>query len=518
MCDCIKYKDFFAADEINHIQLLKEELSLNETSRFVTPEQEKEIISLYTDKNNPLNAAQIAKLFNVNRGPIDRILVRNGVTIRDRKKLTPEQEKEIVSLYTDKNNPLSALQIAKLFNVSRGPIDRILVSNGVTIRDKKKLTSEQEKEIVSLYTDTKNPLNIVQIASRFNVSEGTISNILVRNGVTIRDNKKLTPEQEKEIVSIYTDTKNPQNTMQIAKLFNVNYGTIVNILVRNGVTIRDKSTSKMLLGIIPNGMTPTDYEIYKKIKFSTRRDRHYYIRLYRIDKKQCVVCGNPAIPIKNPNGTYQMLCKKHYEQNLYANTNKKRKRKNDAVLYKGGKCNRCGYNKSNAALDFHHVDRTQKDKNWLSLRLKPLEQLKNELDKCELLCKNCHAVVDKEGVSRQSRFAKQKKLACLEYKKTKDCTKCGLAKDRRALSFHHIRPSEKDKKFKTYLAWPEWSGWQPGQELPDRIKKEFDKCVVLCKNCHAEEHWDSATDDVTDEYYKEIPEEECTDDNCKHSH
>ena len=44
MCDCIKYKDFFAADEINHIQFLKEELSLNDTARFGTPEQEKERI------------------------------------------------------------------------------------------------------------------------------------------------------------------------------------------------------------------------------------------------------------------------------------------------------------------------------------------------------------------------------------------------------------------------------------------------------------------------------------------
>ena len=412
MCDCIKYKDFFAADEINHIQLLKEELSLNETARFGTPEQEKEIISLYTDKNNPLNAAQIAKLFNVSRGPIDRILVRNGVTIRDRKKLTPEQEKEIVSLYTDTQ------------------------------------------------------LSAVEIASRFKVSSVSIADILVRNGVTIRD----------------------------------------------------QSTSRMLMGIIPNGMTPTDYEIYKKIKFPTIKDRKDYLYNYRVDKKQCVKCGNPAIPIKNPNGSYQMFCKKHLEQKRYHVKHRSRKNKNDAVLYKGGKCNRCGYNKSNAALDFHHVDRTQKDKNWSSLRLRPLEQLKNELDKCELLCKNCHAVVDKESVSRNHRFLKLRKLACLEYKKTKDCTKCGLAKDRRALSFHHIRPSEKDKKFKIFMGWPEWVGWRPGQELHDRIKKELDKCVVLCKNCHAEEHWDSATDDVTDEYDKEIPEEECTDDSCKHSH
>jgi len=410
MCDCIKYKDFFDSDEINHIQLLKEELSLNETARFGTPEQEKEIVSLYTDAKNPLNAAQIAKLFNVSKVTIGRILVRNGVTIRDRKKLTPEQEKEIVSLYTD------------------------------------------------------TPLSAVEIASRFKVTSVTIADILVRNGVTRRD----------------------------------------------------QSTSRMLMGIIPNGMTPTDYEIYKKIKFPTIKDRKDYLYNYRVDKKQCVKCGNPAQ--QNSNGVYQMLCKKHLEQKRYVANHTYRKRKNDAVLYKGGKCIRCGYNKSNAALDFHHVDRTQKDKNWINLRNKPLEQLKNELDKCELLCKNCHAVVDKESVSKKHRLLKLRKLACLEYKKTNKCTKCGFAKDRRALSFHHIHPSEKDKNFKKFPMWPEWFGWQPGQELPDRIKKELDKCMVLCKNCHAEEHYNPTTDDVTDEYDKEIPEEECTDDNCKHSH
>ena len=52
------------------------------------------------------------------------------------------------------------------------------------------------------------------------------------------------------------------------------------------------------------------------------------------------------------------------------------KNKQQAVDYKGGKCIHCGYNKSNGALDFHHVDRTQKDKNWSNLRRKPLEQLK----------------------------------------------------------------------------------------------------------------------------------------------
>jgi hypothetical protein len=32
-----------------------------------------------------------------------------------------------------------------------------------------------------------------------------------------------------------------------------------------------------------------------------------------------------------------------------------------AVVYKGGKCQCCGYNKYIGALEFHHVDPEQKD-------------------------------------------------------------------------------------------------------------------------------------------------------------
>lgn len=57
---------------------------------------------------------------------------------------------------------------------------------------------------------------------------------------------------------------------------------------------------------------------------------------------------------------------------------------------KGGACVLCGYNKCTAALEFHHVDPTQKEfqisKRWGSSR----ETLQKEIDKCVLLCSNCH--------------------------------------------------------------------------------------------------------------------------------
>lgn len=66
-------------------------------------------------------------------------------------------------------------------------------------------------------------------------------------------------------------------------------------------------------------------------------------------------------------------------------------RKQKAVEYKGGKCEKCGYDKCIAALEFHHPDPTQKE--FIISRKWSFEKIKNELDKCVLLCSNCHKEV-----------------------------------------------------------------------------------------------------------------------------
>ena len=62
---------------------------------------------------------------------------------------------------------------------------------------------------------------------------------------------------------------------------------------------------------------------------------------------------------------------------------------------KGGKCVKCGYNKSVKALEFHHLNPNEKDftisgKSW------SFERLKNEVDKCILVCSNCHIEIHEE--------------------------------------------------------------------------------------------------------------------------
>jgi hypothetical protein len=67
------------------------------------------------------------------------------------------------------------------------------------------------------------------------------------------------------------------------------------------------------------------------------------------------------------------------------------------VEYKGGKCKICGYDKCMRSLDFHHLDSSQKDYGISSSWKKTKEELMKELDKCVLVCRNCHGEIH-EGI------------------------------------------------------------------------------------------------------------------------
>jgi len=65
--------------------------------------------------------------------------------------------------------------------------------------------------------------------------------------------------------------------------------------------------------------------------------------------------------------------------------------KQKCVEYKGGKCEICGYDKCISALEFHHKDPTKKDFTLAKAKLTTFnEKIQEELDKCALLCANCH--------------------------------------------------------------------------------------------------------------------------------
>lgn len=61
------------------------------------------------------------------------------------------------------------------------------------------------------------------------------------------------------------------------------------------------------------------------------------------------------------------------------------------VAYKGGICQHCGYGKCLQAMAFHHRDPKTKSFEISGSHCRSWKQIKKELDKCDLLCHNCHA-------------------------------------------------------------------------------------------------------------------------------
>lgn len=70
--------------------------------------------------------------------------------------------------------------------------------------------------------------------------------------------------------------------------------------------------------------------------------------------------------------------------------NYRQKLKEKAIDYKGGCCEKCGYDKCNWAFEFHHINPKEKDFHLASYTNLSWAKTKNELDKCILVCANCH--------------------------------------------------------------------------------------------------------------------------------
>ena len=77
------------------------------------------------------------------------------------------------------------------------------------------------------------------------------------------------------------------------------------------------------------------------------------------------------------------------------------KMKQKAVNYLGGKCQVCGFDENTACLDFHHLDPTQKEFDISKKCRSTWKNLKPELDKCILVCKNCHTMIHYTHLSKE---------------------------------------------------------------------------------------------------------------------
>jgi hypothetical protein len=209
--------------------------------------------------------------------------------------------------------------------------------------------------------------------------------------------------------------------------------------------------------------------------------------------------------------------------------------KERAIEYKGGCCSRCGYNKNIASLEFHHLNPLEKEITPSKLINRKWEILKKEIDKCVLLCSNCHKeehqriddkiqlqnnfnpfqlnnfsnyiltgkntgktscyrcdiMITEENLASKKHtpvckscnskrimdIAKNGKKRTVEYMGS-CCSICGYNECIRALEFHHLDPSKKSKDYnRKFKLWNF-----------EKQKKELEHCILVCSNCHREIH------------------------------
>ena len=110
---------------------------------------------------------------------------------------------------------------------------------------------------------------------------------------------------------------------------------------------------------------------------------------------------------------------------------------------------------------------------------------KKNIDGLQSYCKKCSCSTrvnyykdnrDSERVTR-NKYRNNHRELFLEYKKTQKCSKC---EENRwyVLDFHHLN-NKKDNVSNLIQGRSSW----------ETILNEIKKCIVLCANCHREEHY-----------------------------
>lgn len=113
-----------------------------------------------------------------------------------------------------------------------------------------------------------------------------------------------------------------------------------------------------------------------------------------METKVCTKCKR-ELPIENfhwrdkAKGTRRSECKDCHNQHMRNSYNEKKKSVQELKI--GLKCAKCGDNRS-YVLDFHHIDPSIKkeDVSQMLINHRSLEDIQKEIEKCIVLCSNCH--------------------------------------------------------------------------------------------------------------------------------
>lgn len=148
-----------------------------------------------------------------------------------------------------------------------------------------------------------------------------------------------------------------------------------------------------------------------------------------------------------------------------------------AIKLLNSKCSKCN-SRNIFHLEFHHINQDTKKYVINQIWIRNWDFIKKEVQKCVLLCRNCHNELHH---GNPTQLFKKSKKQILDIKRIYHCEECGYDKKQTVLDIHHINKN-KEFNFSNYCRS------QTNSKCIKKISKEINECKVLCKNCHKSKH------------------------------
>lgn len=230
-----------------------------------------------------------------------------------------------------------------------------------------------------IYELRKNGYSLNQIVDELKCSKSTVSYHINKIGLGgVKYEPKLVGDDIIEKIKNYRLELKTYN--EILKLIDISKDSLVKIC-------RDLGLNKPVnhIGVVKKFNLDELLKFYNECKSIRKTSKHF-----KIDKGT----------LREHYITDEYLIKRVKKQekrksNPQAVIDWRKRKKKELVEYKGGKCEKCGYDKSTRALQFHHLDPIEKDFT-ISRKSYSIERLKKEVDKCILVCANCHLEIHEE--------------------------------------------------------------------------------------------------------------------------
>lgn len=205
-------------------------------------------------------------------------------------------------------------------------------------------------------------MSLKAIAKDVGGSPGTVGYWVRKHGLTANGSGKYDPSKALPEERILELVDSHHNASQIARELGVSTETIIRRLKKLGRKTDRERRASLIAEVRAAGRTTVELE--------------------------CPEHGLTSFWV----GKEKVLC---HRCNSKAVARRRRKVKEVLVQEAGGACSLCGYDRSNAALHFHHLDPISKAFGVSGAGVtRSLASSRAEAQKCVLLCSNCHAEVE----------------------------------------------------------------------------------------------------------------------------